>query len=209
MGWWSAIPAIASVGMSFLGQGEAAEGVEAGAKEQAGIEKMKREYAQKVFEEDIERHKPFYDAGVAAGVSYPDAITNKLDPTKSGAYQLQRGLIEPDLAGAPEYVREGAMEQLGAIEAEKQKTRLLDIQKIGLGAAGTAGTSSLNLGNILAQSYGLTGQVLGQGRITAGEQRQSAWNVAASQLSGLPSYFAAGTPQQQPPPMPTTPRVAV
>lgn len=192
MAFWAAIPMIASMGAQALGGEQARESTIEGARTQAEIERLKRDYAQRTFEEDIERQKPFYEAGKQAGVLYPDAIVNKLDPTVTGAYQLQKRLIEPELEGAPEYVKESAMQQLGAIEQQKQKSRLMDIQQIGLGAAGAAGTAGLNLGNILAQSYGLTGQVSGGAKQSAAEQRQSAWNVAASQLSGLPAYFAAG-----------------
>lgn len=191
MGFWAAIPMIASMGAQAMGTLSGAEATIEGAEASANIEKLKRDYATKVFDEDIDRLKPFYDAGVQAGVKYGDAITNRLDPTKSGAYQAKLGLISEDLAGQPEYVREGAIEKLGAIEGEKQKGRLMDLQQIGLGAAGSAGTSRLNLGNILAQSYGLTGMTEAGAKQYGGEERQSAWNVAASQISGLPSYFAS------------------
>lgn len=192
MSLWSLVPMIAGMASSYMGSQQVAASTIEGAQSQANMEKMSREYATKTFEEDIERQKPFYDAGVKAGVKYNDAITNKLDPTKSGAYKMQMGLISPDLKDAPEYVREGAFEKLGAIEGEKQKSRLLDLQQIGLGAAGSSGQSSLNLGTMLAQSYGLSGNVTAGANQSASEQKQSMWNTAASQLSGLPAYFAAG-----------------
>jgi hypothetical protein len=185
---------IAGLAMSQRGQQQAMASTVEGARTQANIEAMNREYSQKVFDEEIEQQKPFYDAGVKAGVKYDDAITNKLDPKKTGTYQLQRELIDPDLAGQPEYVWEGAHERLGAMEAEKQKGRLMDLQQIGLGAAGSAGTAGVNLGNVLAQSYGLTGNVMAKATQSAAEQKQSMWNVTASQLSGLPSYFSASRP---------------
>ena len=88
------------------------------------IQKLNRDYSTKLFNENIERQKPFYEAGLKAGVKYPDAITNKLDPTQSGSYKTKLGLIEKDLEGAPEYVREDAISRLGAVEGEKQKSRL-------------------------------------------------------------------------------------
>lgn len=208
MSFWDAVPALLAVGATaadYIGSKEATKGLEEGTREgeakQAALEKLNRDYAQKIFDEDIERQKPFYDAGIKAGVQYSDAITNKLDPTQSGAYKTQLGLISPELEGAPEYVREEAIQRLGAIEGEKQKGRLLDLQQIGMGAAGAAGTSGMNLGNVLAQSFGRTsgaGFQTAQNLQTVGEQRQSAFNVAASQLSGLPAYLASSrSPQTQ------------
>jgi len=194
MGWEDIISLVATGGAIWAereGAEEAAEGVEKGAAEQARIEQIKREYVQKQFDADIERQKPFYEAGIAAGVDYPDAVKNKLDVTKSGAYQEQKALIDPTLEDSPQYVKDMAMERLGAVEGEAQKGRLLDLQKIGMGAAGSAGNSSMNLGNVLAQSYGLAGNVQTGADITSSETRQSAWNRAASQITGLPAYLEA------------------
>jgi len=195
MGFFAAIPALLGMGASAAGAEASREGTVEGAKSQARIEAMKRAYAMKRFEEDLEMQKPFYEAGLQAGVKYGDAIKNRLDPTKSGAYQFQKGLMEKDLKGAPEYVREGALSRLGAMEGEKQKSRLMDLQQIGLGASAQAGTSGLNLGNVLAQSYGISGGAMAQGTQSGYDQRQSMYNVAASQLSGLPSYMAANRTQ--------------
>jgi hypothetical protein len=96
-----------------------------GAKSQAAIEEKSRAYALQMFEEDIEQQRPFYEAGQAAGVQYGAAVANRLDPTTSGAYQLQKGLIDEDLKDAPSYVSAGAYSQLGAVEGEKQKSRLV------------------------------------------------------------------------------------
>lgn len=198
-----AAPLISTAGAiysEYRGTKKVAEMTEEGAREQAEVERLKRGYAQKIFEEDIERQRPFYEAGVKAGVKYPEAITNRLDPTQSGAYKLQREMIEKDLATAPEYVRRDSLQRLEAIEAEKQKERLLDLQKIGLGAAGVAGTGGMSLTNVLSQSYGIQGQATASAMQTAAEQRQSAWNVAASQIMGLPAYLASRQPIPQPGP---------
>lgn len=195
MSWWDIIPAVLEIGsiaVDYMGAEEATKGVEEGSAEQIRIETIKRNYATKVFEDNLERQKPFYDAGIKAGIQYPNAITNRMDPTKSGTYKTQLGLISKDLEGAPEYVKEEALQRLGAIEGEKQKNRLLDMQRIGLGAAGSAGTSGLNLGNTLAQSFNLSSGVLGSSQQEVSDRNQSAWNVAASQLSGLPAYMEAG-----------------
>lgn len=200
MAFWAALPMIASMGAQAMGGETGRAATVEGAKSQARIEAMKRAYMTKNFEEDIERQRPFYEAGKAAGLMYTDAIRNKLDPTKTGTYQQISKMISPDLADAPEYVREGAFERLGAVEQQRQKTRLMDIQQLGLGAAGSAGTAGLNLGNVLAQSYGLTGNVMAGGMQSSADQRQSMWNTAATQMSGLPSYFESGkkpSPQSQ------------
>lgn len=163
-----------------------------GAKSTVAIEALSREYATQMFKEDIERQQPFYEAGKAAGVQYGAAVRNQLDPTESGSYQLQKDLIDKDLGGAPAYVKEGAYAQLGAVEGEKQKSRLMDLQQIGMGSAASAGTSGLNLGNMLARSYGLSGNVMAGGMQSSANQTQSMWNVAGSQLSGLPAYIESG-----------------
>jgi hypothetical protein len=168
-----------------------------GAKSQAAIEEKSRAYALQMFEEDIEQQRPFYEAGQAAGVQYGAAVANRLDPTTSGAYQLQKGLIDEDLKDAPSYVSAGAYSQLGAVEGEKQKSRLMDMQQIGMGSAASAGSAGLNLGTMLANSYGLSGNVMAGGMQSSANQRQSSFNVAGSQLSGIPAYVEAG---RNPPP---------
>jgi hypothetical protein len=192
MAFWAAIPMIASMGAQAMGKESARASTIEGAKSQAKIEAMKREYMQKIFTEDIDRLKPFYEAGTAAGIKYGDAIRNKLDPTQTGTYKQISSMISPDLEGAPEYVKERAFERLGAMEGERQKTRLMDLQQIGMGSAASAGTAGLNLGSMLAQSYGLSGNVMARGMQSGENQRQSMYNVAASQMSGLPSYIASG-----------------
>lgn len=189
---------LASMGAGAAGSAEGRTATVDGAKSQAKIETIKREYMTKMFNEDIERLQPFYEAGKSAGVMYGDAIKNKLDPTKTGTYNQIDKMIGSDLEGAPEYVREEAFERLGAMEQQKQKSRLMDIQQIGLGSAGSAGTAGLNLGNTLAQSYGLSGNVMAQGMQSGANQRQSMWNNAATQLGGMPSYFGSGNGNQQP-----------
>lgn len=188
---WELLPMVASMGVEWYSQEQLAEKAgEAGA-EVSRVQGLNRAYQQKIFEENIERQRPFYEAGMEALPKYKAAVAGKLDPTESGIYKMRAGLLEEDLADAPEYIREKSMKRLAAEEEQKIKPRLMDIIQTGMGAAGEAGRASVNLGTALAKSYGATsvaGQKYGQ---AASEIRQSAWGKAADVVSGLPSYFAS------------------
>lgn len=195
---WELLPMAASMGASMYGEYQMGEKVEEAGATQARIEAMNRQYQQKLFEEDITRQQPFYKAGAKALPEYEKAVTGEFDPTKSGLYKMQAELMEPGLEGAPEYVREEAFERLGAEEQQKAKPRLLDLMQIGLGAAGSAGRTSVNLGSALARSYGTSSQALQKTGQAASEIRQSMWGRAADEISGLPAYFASRTPSKAP-----------
>ena len=191
MAFWAAIPMIASMASSAAGAESARASTVAGAKSQARIETMKREYMQKMFDEDIERLKPFFEAGQKAGVMYGDAVRNKLDPTKTGTYQQISKMIGGDLEGSSEFVKENTFGRLGAMEQQRQKSRLMDLQQIGMGSAASAGTSGMNLGQTLAQSYGISGGAMATGMQSSSNQRQSMYNKAITGISEIPSYVAS------------------
>jgi hypothetical protein len=188
---WELLPMAASMGADMYSQSQMAGKVEDAGAAQANIEAQNRAYQQKLFEEDIKRSKPFYEAGIKALPEYEKAVTNDLDPTKSGLYKMQSDLMAGDLEDAPEYVKEDAFKRLGAEEQQKAKPRLLDLMQIGMGAAGSAGRTSVNLGTALARSYGTASQTLQKTGQEAKDIRQSMWGRAADEISGLPAYFAS------------------
>jgi len=188
---WELLPMAASMGVDMYSQSQMAGKVEDAGAIRANIEAQNRAYQQKLFEEDIARSQPFYKAGIKALPEYEKAVEGDFDPTKTGLYEMQAELMEPGLEGAPEYVREEAMERLGAEEEQKAKPRLLDLMQIGMGAAGSAGRTSVNLGTALARSYGTSSQALQKTDKVASDIRQSMWGRAADEISGLPAYFAS------------------
>jgi len=188
---WELLPMAASMGVDMYSQSQMADKVEDAGAIQANIEAQDRAYQQKIFEENITRQQPFYKAGVKALPEYEKAVVGDFDPTKTGLYKMQAELMEPGLKDAPEYVREEAFQRLGAEEEQKAKPRLLDLMQIGLGAAGSAGRTSVNLGSALAKSYGTASQAQQRTDQAASEIRQSMWGRAADEISGLPAYFAS------------------
>ncbi len=188
---WELLPMAASMGASMYGQSQMAGKVEDAGQIQANIEARNRAYQQKIFEENIKRQQPFYKAGLKALPEYESVLAGDFDPTKTGLYKMQAGLMEEDLEGAPEYVKEDAMRRLGAEEEQRAKPRLMDLMQVGLGASGSAGRSSVNLGSALAKSYGISSQALQTTGKAASDIRQSMWGRAADEISGLPAYFAS------------------
>lgn len=196
---WQYLALGASIGMGALGQHQANKAIKEGAASTARMEDMNRKFQEEVFRKNIEMQKPFYEAGKAAIQPYQDAILNKSNPMASGLAQFQKGQLGKSLSGAPEYVKKMAMDRLTAEEGEREKARLLDLQRIGLGASGSAGQSAANLGGALAQSYGVSGRA--EAGAIMGDQmaKQNMWVQALDTLSGLPAYLSSTQrPKAQP-----------
>ena len=174
--------------MSAYGQRQATKATKKGAAEQkrmevAGQEAQKRRYAR-----DIKYQEPFFEAGEKAIKPYAAALKGEFDITQSPLYKMQKDMIMGELGGAPEGVRADALERLGAREGEMAKGRLLDLQKIGLGSAASAGQTALSFGSAFGQSLQRGGSALAQGEISSSMQEQNIWVGAMESLSGYPAY---------------------
>jgi hypothetical protein len=190
--WLALAGMAASAASSQAGAAAASAASIESAQASAEIESMNRAFQRSQFEKELARQKPFYEAGKAALPLYQQAINNTLDVTKLPLYKMQKGMIEKSFdANTPEYIKENAMQQLGAQEGELAKTRLADVQQIGLGQAGAAGQSQVNLGTTLANSLMRGGNALAQGQLSAAMNQQNAWTKAANDISGLPAYMAS------------------
>lgn len=191
MAFWAAIPMVASMASSALGQQQATEGGIEGAKSSARIQQMNREYQKNVFEKNIEMQKPFYEAGLEAIEPFSEAIAGRGDAMKGGLAQMQKDMIEKDTGSMSDYVKNLSMGRLEAEEGEKYKGRLMDLQQIGLGASGSAGKSAINLGTSLAKSYAGEGLTNLQSSMNKQTSLSNMWTQTMDQLSGLPAYYAA------------------
>ena len=187
MAFWMAL---AGMGASAIGGVQASASTLAGAKAQANIEAMNRAAQQKRFETDIKRQEPFFQKGEEAVPLYQQAVAGKFDVTQSPMYKMQAQMINDELQDAPQFVRDEAMQGLDVREGEAVKGRLLDMQQIGLGMSQSAGQSSLNFGNVMAQSIQRGMGALAQGQLTSDMQQQNTWMTAAESLSGIPAYMS-------------------
>jgi hypothetical protein len=176
------------MGAQAIGGANAAAATVEGAQAQAGIEKLSREAQKRRFERDIKEQEPFMEAGKKAIPLYQQAVEGKFDVTQSPMYKMQAQMIQDELQDAPEFVRQEAMQGLGVREGELAKGRLLDMQKIGLGMAGSAGRTATSFGNAMSQSLMAGGGALAQGQLSGAMQQQNTWMGAMEQLSGLPAY---------------------
>jgi len=202
---WQYLALGASIGMGVAGQYQQNKAIGEGAASTAKIEDMNRAFQEQVFKRNMELQKPFYEAGKAAIEPYAEAIKNKRDPMLSGLAQFQKGQLEKSLSGAPEYIKKMALDRLSAEEGERSKSRLLDLQRIGLGASGSAGQSAVNLGGALAQSYGVSGAANANSIMEQNRVRQNMWGQTLDTLSGLPAYLRSTQKPEQPEYKPTYP----
>lgn len=188
----AAIPTLAGLYTQYAG-GEAARATtEAGAQSQAEIEGLRREAAQKEFERQIGRQQPFLDVGGEALPEFISAVSGRGgDVAGLPATQIQGDLIAEFLGDqAPEFIKERAMTNLGAIETEKRKGRLADLVSAGLGGALSTAGSGVDLGTTLSRSLAREGGIRGQALQESATARQNLINQAVGQLSGLPAFIA-------------------
>lgn len=199
MGFFAAIPLIAQAGAgAAAGETERASTVE-GARAQANIEKMSRDFAKERFEKDLERQEPFLEAGREALPELVAAIQNQSDVTNLPGFTTQQAVRNEFLGETPAFIKERADQALEAFEGEKNKGRLLDLVNIGLGSAGSAGQTRVNLGSQVGRSLGQVGNIQAQALQDAAVQRQNTINQLGESLSGLPAYYAAQNAQKKQP----------
>ena len=185
MAFWLAL---AGMGVSAVGKAQGVAATVEGAEAQAGIERLSRDAQQRRFDRDIKYQEPFFEAGEKAVKPYAEAGKGEFDITQSPLYKMQKDMIMGELVGAPEGVRADALERLGAREGEMAKGRLLDIQKIGLGSAESAGQTALSFGTAFGQSLQRGGSALAQGTMSGSAQEQNMWTSAMEGLSSYPAY---------------------
>jgi hypothetical protein len=193
--------ALAGMGSSALGKQQGMEATVEGAETQAAIERMSREAQQRRFDRDVEYQKPFFEAGEKAVEPYAKAVKGEFDITQSPLYKMQKEMVMGELEGAPEGVRADALERLGAREGEMAKGRLLDLQKIGLGSAASAGQTALSFGSAFGRSLQQGQGALAQGALSGAQQQQNIWTGVMEDVSGYPAYQAQQQYLNRPPSM--------
>lgn len=187
MAFWLAL---AGMGVDAIGKQQGVAATVEGAEAQAGIEKLSREAQERRFQRDIEYQKPFFEAGEKAVEPYAQAVKGEFDITQSPLYKMQKEMVMGELEGAPEGVRADALERLGAREGEMAKGRLLDLQKIGLGSAASAGQTALSFGTAFGQSMQRGQGALAQGVLAGAQGEQNIWTGVMEDVSGYPAYRA-------------------
>lgn len=188
----AALPAVLGVGGQIAGQQAARETTEAGARGQADIEKLRREASQREFKRQAARQQPFLDVGTQALPEFISAISGRGgDVAGLPATQIQGDLISEFLGEeAPAFIKERAMTNLGAVEAEKRKGKLADLVSAGLGGALSTAGAGVDLGSTLSRSLARGGGIQGQALQESATARQNIINQAVGQLAGLPALVA-------------------
>jgi hypothetical protein len=185
------LSAVLGIGAQAAGQESARETTVAGAESRAKIDEMGREAAQREFQRQIERQQPYLDAGVSSLPEFIRAIENKADVSELPATRIQSSLISEFLGSeSPEYIKDKAIVNLNAVEAEKNKGRLADLINIGLGGTASAAGSRVDLGST-ASNISNIGNITAQGLSDAAKMRQDTVSGITGGLSGLPAYIAA------------------
>lgn len=164
-----------------------------GAQTQAAIEAMNRQFQKEVWDAEMGRRKPYYDAGLRNLPQLMAASQYRNDPTQSAAYRAQYGFGENALRGAGlgdsatlRYLSQGG----GDAEREASYNRLLDLERIGLGASESAGSGAQNYANAVSNSLMTAGNAMGQGYAGAAAKREGAYQNALGQASSIPAYYA-------------------
>jgi len=191
------LPMVASFGFQYAGMKAGTQGIVTGAESQAKIEKMSRDYQNRVFKEGYKQQEPFMKAGVEALPLYQRAVSGDAQETGIGA--MERRMVEKETSSMSDHVRNVTAQKMEAEGAEKTKGRLMDIMQIGLGQSGAAGRSAINLGSSLAGSLQRGGSALASATMAGNIGRQNMYMGALEQLSGLPAYMAMRPSTPQPP----------
>lgn len=191
-----AFPAIASIITSIGGSAAAGEAGRAstiaGAESQVRQERLGREFQVEQFEKALERQQPFLEAGQEASPLLAMAIRNELETSNLPAVEIQKGLVAAGLGGeAPAFVTERAGRGIEAIEAENQKSRLLDLVVTGLGAAESASGTRGRIGLSEAISQSRIGNIGAGALQSAATQRQNIATQATERIGGLPAFLAS------------------
>jgi hypothetical protein len=190
MAW---IAAVGGMGANAVGAEQGRAATVEGAKSQAAIEKLNRDYQRKIFDENIAQSQPYYDAGLKAQPILDQFRTQgRVDLSNNPLYQMQQryGQEGLDMAGG---VRDAGRNYLNnAMYVSNQEPtyqRALDLQRVGLGAAGEAGNQQMQLGNALASSYQRGSNAMMQGTADSANQRQSMFSNLAGQVGSMPAYY--------------------
>lgn len=187
-----AFGAIAGIALSAAGGEAARASTIEGAELQVEQERLGRAFQREQFEKALARQQPFLEAGQEASPLLAMAIRNELDTSNLPSTEIQKGLLAAGLGEeAPAFVTERAGRGIEAIEAENQKSRLLDLVQIGLGAAGAASGTRANIGTTTAQSLGRIGNIGAGALQSAATQRQNIATQATERFGGLPAFLAS------------------
>lgn len=189
----AALPAILGIGAQALGSEEERKASLKGAKTQAEIERLSRESEKRQFEKQIARQKPFLEVGEIALPRFIEAISNRGDISGLPATQIQGDLIAEFLGEeAPQFIKERALTNLSAVEAERNKGRLADLISAGLGGALSATGSRADLGTAAGRSLAREASTTGEALQRSAMARQNILGQAVTGLAGLPALIAAG-----------------
>jgi hypothetical protein len=188
---------IGNIGLGAAGGEAGRSATKEGARLQVAQEELGREFQTEQFEKALERQQPFLEVGQEASPLLSMAIRGDLSPDQIRAAEIQKDILAQELGDAPAFVLDRAGRGIEAAEGENQKSRLLELVQIGLGAAGSASGTRANIGTTTAQSLGRIGNIGAGALQSAATQRQNLATQATSAVGGLPAFLASQRRRQQ------------
>jgi hypothetical protein len=182
----------ASVGASAFGQKESDKASIEGARTQARIEEISRQAGEDEFQKQMARQQPFIDVGTRALPMFQRAISNRGDASGLPTTAIQQDFVSDFIgSNAPEFIRQGAMKDINAMESEQQKRRLSDLVNIALGGSASQAVAGVNLASMAGQSQQRQGLSLADALQQSAISRQNMANQAVTEISGIPAYIAS------------------
>jgi hypothetical protein len=192
---WPLIAAGAGMLAQGIGGNQAAESTVTGARTQADIERMNRDFQRQLFDAEMERLQPRYQAGTQRGLPLLGQYLSqgRVDQSQMPLYQMQRGRglqgLQDEGMDNP-FTRSYFTEGLDAAENEAGYSRLGDLLQIALGASGSAGAGAQNFASGLSTSFMNQGNALSRGQAGGDAIRGSMYGNLAGQASGIPAYLS-------------------
>lgn len=191
------IPLIAGMaGQAAGGLQSSADTIE-GAQTQAAIEAISREFGKEIFEQDLERQAPYYEAGTEKGLPLMLQLLQQggmdqeqLQNMPLYNMQMSAGMQGLEQAGASNPFSQNYFTQsLGAAENNAIPSRLRDLLQFGLGSSESAGQGAQNYATTQAESLLTGGNVLAQGAARGNQIRRGMYDELSGQIGNIPSYM--------------------
>jgi hypothetical protein len=156
---WAAVAIVGGVtalGGTIYGANKAANATKSASKAAVSAQNYATDVANKQYEEEVAREKPFYDIGVSAIPAYQKLISGGYNMKESPAaqYQLQTGtkalnrsLAARGLLGSGNAAQRltELNQSIAASDWKDQYSRIVDALKLGTGAASSMNTASQGL----------------------------------------------------------------
>lgn len=186
------VAAAGSAAMGAAGSNAAMAATKEGAQSQANVEEMSRQYQRKLFDEEMERLRPYHETAVQEGLPLMQQYLSEggIDQSQMPLYNMQMDAAMSGLEGqgVGDYGMNRYRDSLSAAENDAGYARLQDMMQIGMGASGAAGQGAGNFATGQAQSFINSGNALARANMQANNMQNSMYGDLADQFSSIPAY---------------------